>query len=73
MPTYQCCFLDENDKTVRTEVLGACDDLDARRKAMTLMTRVGRFSGYELWAEGRKVEIYRSVKESKSARKSVTA
>jgi hypothetical protein len=73
MPTYQCCFLDENDKTVRTEVLGACDDLDARRVAMTLMTRVGRFSGYELWAEGRKVEIYRPVKESKSARKSVTA
>jgi hypothetical protein len=72
MPTYQCYFLDENEKTVRTEVLAARDERDARREAMTLMTRVGRFSGYELWAEGRQVEVYRPVKESKSARKSVT-
>ena len=27
------------------------------------MTRVERFFGYELWAEGRKVEVYRPVKE----------
>ena len=63
MPTYQCCFLDENAQTVRTEVLGARDAFDARREAMTLMTRVGRFSGYELWAEGRKVDEYRPVKK----------
>jgi hypothetical protein len=63
MPTYQCCFFDENEKTVRTEVLGARDDLCARREARTLMTRVGRFFGYELWTEGRKVEVYTPVKE----------
>jgi hypothetical protein len=65
MPTYHCCFLDENEKTVRTEVLGARDDVSARREARTLMTRVGRFFGYELWAEGRKVEVYSPVKERK--------
>ena len=65
MGTYRCCFLDENEQVVRTEILGARDALDARREAMTLMTRVGRFSGYELWAEGRKVAEYRPVKESR--------
>jgi len=68
MPKYQCCFLDEKQKTVRTEVLRAGDDLDARREATTLMTKVGGFSGYDLWAEGRKVEVYRPVKESESPR-----
>ena len=63
MPTYQCCFLDENEKTVRTEVLGARDNADAHREARSIMMRVGRFSGYELWAEGRKVDEYRPVKE----------
>jgi hypothetical protein len=63
LPIYQCCFLDENEKTVRTQVLGARDYADAHREAMTLMTRVGRFSGFELWAEGRKVDEYRLVKE----------
>lgn len=63
MPTFQCCFLDENGKTVRTQVLGARDYADARREAMSIMTRVGRFSRYELWAEGRKVSEYRRVKE----------
>jgi hypothetical protein len=64
MPKYQCCLLDESEKTVRTEVLAASDDLDAHREAMTLMMRVGRFSGYELWDEGRKVEGYRPAKGS---------
>ena len=62
MHIFQCCFLDENEKTVRTEVLGARDYADARREARCIMTRVGRFSGYELWAEGRKVDEYRPVK-----------
>jgi hypothetical protein len=57
MPTYQCCFLDENEHTLRTEAFRAYDDLDAHREAMTRMTRVGRFSGYELPVEGRKVEV----------------
>jgi hypothetical protein len=69
MPTYQCFFLEENEKAVRTEVLGARDDVSAHREARTLMTRVGRFFGYELWAEGRKVEVYRPVKERTSDRR----
>ena len=64
MPTFQCYFLDQNEQTVRIEVLGARDEADARREAVTLMTRVGRFSGYELWVEGRKIAEYRPVKES---------
>jgi hypothetical protein len=67
MPKYQCRFLDESEKTVRAEVLAASDDLDAHREAMTLLMRVGRFSGYELWDEGRKVEGYQPAKESKSS------
>ena len=39
------------------------------KKRRTLMTRVGRFFGYELWAEGRKVEVYRPVKERTSDRR----
>jgi hypothetical protein len=67
MPTYQCCFLGENGQTVRTEVLGARDELDAHREAMTRMMRVGRFSGYELWAEGRIIAEHRKVKASTSS------
>jgi len=63
MPTYECCFLDEDEQTVRTEVFRARDDLDAHREVMTRMTRVGRFSGFELWVEGRKVVIDRPAKE----------
>jgi hypothetical protein len=62
MPTYQCCFLDENEQTVRTEVLGSRDEVDARREAKTLMMRVGRFAGYELWVEGRKIAEHRPKK-----------
>jgi hypothetical protein len=64
MSTYQCCFLDENENIVRTEDLRACDELEAHREAMTLMMRVGRFSGYELRAEGRKIEVYKPVKQN---------
>ena len=63
MPTFQCCFFDENEEIVQTQVLGSRDELDARREAVTLMMRVGRFSGYELWGEGRKIAEYRPVKE----------
>jgi hypothetical protein len=34
MSRYECCFLDENDKVVRIEILGSCDDGDAHREAM---------------------------------------
>ena len=67
MPIYQCCFLDENEQTVRTQILGARDEPEARREAITLLTRVGRFSGYELWAEGRLIAEYRPVKESSTS------
>jgi hypothetical protein len=66
MPTYQCCFLGENGQTVRTEILGARDEPDAHREAMTRMMRVGRFFGYELWAEGRLIAEHRPVKASAS-------
>jgi hypothetical protein len=59
MPRYQCRFLDENEKVVRIEVLGYCDDGDAHREAMTLMARIGHFSGFELWDDGRKVGEYK--------------
>ena len=49
MPTYQCSYMDENDKIVRTEVFRASSDLEARREAMTRMIRVGGFSRYELF------------------------
>jgi hypothetical protein len=63
MPTYECCFLDANEQTLRTETFRAHDDRDAHREVMTRLTRVGRFSGYELRAEGRTVEAYKPVKE----------
>jgi hypothetical protein len=67
MPPYECCFLGENGQTVRTEVLRTNDELEAHREAMNLMMRVGRFSGYELWAEGRLIAEYRPVKESSTS------
>ncbi len=63
MPTYECCFLGENEQTLRTETFRAHDDRDAHREVMTRLTRVGRFSGYELSAEGRTVEVYKPIKE----------
>ena len=62
MPRYQCCFLDESAEIVRIEVLDSCDDRDACREAMTLMARIGRFCGFELWDHGRKVDVYRPIK-----------
>ncbi len=67
MPTYQCCFLGEDNQPVRTEVLSARDELGARREAMNLMMRVGRFSGYELSAEGRIIMEYRPIDESSTS------
>jgi hypothetical protein len=63
MPAYQCHFLNDDGQPVRTEVLRASATSDARREAMTLLTKVGRFSGFELLAEGRIVAEYRPVKE----------
>ena len=63
MPKYQCHFLDESKSVVRVESLGSCDDdSDAHREAMILLAKVGRFSGYELWDDGRKVDAYVPVK-----------
>ena len=48
---------------MRIENLGSCDDdSHAHRDAMTLLARVGLFSGYELWEDGRKVDVYPLVK-----------
>lgn len=62
MPMYQCRFFNENEQVVRVEVLGSSDDRDARREARNLMIRTGRFSGYELLEDGRKVDVYKTVK-----------
>jgi hypothetical protein len=53
---------EDNDKVVRIEILGSCDDGDAHCEAMTLMAKIGRFSGFELWDEGRKVDSYKPAK-----------
>ena len=64
MPTYQCRLLNENEDVVRIEALGSGNDFDARREAMNLMMKTGRFRGYELWHQGLKVETYRPVSSS---------
>jgi len=51
VPTYHCHFLDDKATVVRMESFVASNDLDARREAMILMTRIGRFCGYELWED----------------------
>jgi hypothetical protein len=56
---YRCCFLNEDDQVVRVEELNSYDDHDAHRAAMSLMVKIGRFSGYVLWLDGRKVGEYR--------------
>jgi len=62
MPTYQCHFLSEKATVLRLETFVAPDDMDARREAMILMTKIGRFSGYELWEDLRLVDEYMPVK-----------
>jgi hypothetical protein len=62
MPTYHCHFLDEKATVVRVETFVAPNDLDARREAITLMTKIGRFSGYELWEDVRLVDEYMPLK-----------
>jgi hypothetical protein len=66
MPSYECCFFDRERKIVRSEVLRASGDLEAHREIMARMMRVGRFSGYELRCEGRKVEAYGSLNQTKA-------
>ena len=67
MPTYQCDFLGEDNQPVRPQLLGAHDELEARQEAINLMMRVGRFSGYELWTEGRLIAEYRPIKEGSTS------
>jgi hypothetical protein len=56
---YRCCFLNEDDEVVRIEELASYDDDDARREAMFLLAKTGRFSGYELWRDGGKVDEFK--------------
>jgi hypothetical protein len=44
------------------EMLDCYDDPVAHRDVMFLMARAGRFSGDELWRDGRKVDECKSVK-----------
>jgi hypothetical protein len=61
MARYRCCFLDEDGQVARVEELAGYDDREAHRDATSLLVRTGRFSGYELWRDGRKVEAYKRV------------
>ena len=61
MPSYECRLFDSAHNTLRSEILHASDDPEAHRAVMTRMMRVGSFSGYELWCEGRKVDAYSSA------------
>jgi hypothetical protein len=64
---YRCCFLNEDDQVVRVEELNSYDDRGAHRDAMSLMAKIGRFSGYILWSDGRKVDEYRPVSHPSTA------
>jgi hypothetical protein len=57
MPHYRCLFLREDGQVARIEELNNYDDGAARRDAVQLLTRTGGFSGFELWREGRKVDV----------------
>jgi hypothetical protein len=59
MPRYRCCFLSEDGQVTRVEELNSYDDGDAHRDAVSLLSRIGRFSGYELWRDGRKVDEFK--------------
>jgi hypothetical protein len=62
MSRYRCFFLNQDGQVARVEELNSYDDGDAHRDAMSLLTRTGRFSGYELWRDGRKVDEYKPIK-----------
>lgn len=62
MPMYECRFFNEKEQVVRIEILDSSDDRDARREARNLMIKTGRFSGYELLEDGRKIDAYKAVK-----------
>ena len=59
MPKYQCRLFNENEALVRVEELSSGNDFEARSEAKKLMIRTGKFRGYELWHQGRKIEDYR--------------
>jgi hypothetical protein len=61
MPTFHCHLLDLSGVVVRTEVLRASDEHDAHRDAMSLVMKIGRFAGYELWENGRRLAGYKPV------------
>jgi hypothetical protein len=61
MARYRCCFLNEDDEVLPIEELESHDHDDARREAMFLLAKTGRYSGYELWRDGRKVEEFKSA------------
>jgi hypothetical protein len=56
---YRCCFLNQEDQVVMVEELNSYDDRDAHHDAVSLMAKAGRFSGYELWRDGRKVDEFK--------------
>jgi len=58
-PLYRCLFLDKDSQVVRIEEFVSYDDDEARREAMFFLAKNGRFAGYELWRDSRKVDEFK--------------
>jgi hypothetical protein len=60
MPLYRCFLLREDGQVGTIEDLNCYDDGEASRDASHLLN--GKYSGFELWRDGRKVDEFRPVK-----------
>jgi hypothetical protein len=58
-PLYRCLFLDKDGQVVRIDEFVSYDDDEARREAMFFLAKSGRFAGYELWRDSRKVDEFK--------------
>src|ERR1700730_6188166 len=56
---YGSRFINEEDQVVKVEELNSSDDREAHFDARSLMAKTERFSGYELWRDGRKVDEFK--------------
>jgi hypothetical protein len=70
MSRYRCCFFNEEGQVARVEELAGYDDREANRDARSVLLRTGKFSGYELWRDGRKIEAHRRVSGAHEVEKS---
>jgi hypothetical protein len=52
-------FLDKDGQVVRIDEFVSYDDDEARREGMFFLAKSGRFAGYELWRDSRKVDEFK--------------